>query len=233
MTSIASIPLDNLTQRCVEETEKFNRRAPNDPQFCFELLRRALAEGISEAFTRVYQVYERQALHWVYSHSRYEQTGESADFFARSALSNFYFALRGAKFERFAELPQVLAYLKLCVHTAIIQYLRDQRPSATTPLDDASEVAHTPDLGTRADAAELWAHIERLLPDARDRLLARCVFILDLKPRQIVAAYPARWRDEREVSVDLFRLRRKLRSDAELRRRVGLAPDEPAGERSV
>jgi hypothetical protein len=233
MTSIAHIPLDDLTQRCVEETEKFNRRQPNDPQFCFELLRRALAEGISEAFTHVYRVYERQALRWVYSHSRFEQTGESADFFARSALSNFYFALRGAKFERFAELPQVLAYLKLCVHTAIIQYLRDQQPSIIIPLDDVGEAAYTPDLATRADAAELWAHIERLVSDERDRLLARCIFILDLKPRQIVAAYPAHWRDEREVSVNLFRLRRKLRSDAELRQRVGLAPDEAADEHGV
>ncbi|HEY3229259.1 MAG TPA: sigma-70 family RNA polymerase sigma factor, partial [Roseiflexaceae bacterium] len=79
MTSLAGLSLDNLTQRCVDETEKFNRHQPNDPQFCFELLRRALAEGISEAFTRVYQVYERQVLRWVYSHSRFEQTGESAD----------------------------------------------------------------------------------------------------------------------------------------------------------
>jgi hypothetical protein len=233
MTSIAGIPLDDLTQRCVEETEKFSRRQPNDPQFCFELLRRALAEGISEAFTHVYQVYERQVLRWVYSHSRFEQTGESADFFARSALSNFYFALRGAKFERFAELPQVLTYLKLCVHTAIIQYLRDQQPSIIIPLDDVGEAAYTPDLATRADAAELWAHIERLVSDERDRLLARCIFILDLKPRQIVAAYPAYWRDEREVSVNLFRLRRKLRSDAELRQRVGLAPGEAANEHGV
>jgi len=228
MTSFAGMSLDNLTQRCVEETEKFNRHQPNDPQFCFELLRRALAEGISEAFTHVYQVYERQVLRWVYSHSRFEQTGESADFFARSALSNFYFALRGPKFERFPSLPQVMSYLKSCVHTAIVQYLRDQPTFASTPLDDASETAHAPDLGGRVDTAELWAHICRLLPDPRDRLLARYVFIQDLKPRQIVGMYPTQWRDEREVSVDLYRIRRVLRSDAELRRRVGVAPDEPA-----
>src|SRR5262245_51124329 len=127
--SLAALSLDQLAQRCVEETDKFNRRQSNDPQYCFELLRRALAEGAAEAFTSAYQIYERQVLKWVYGHSGFAETGESADFFARSALSTFYFALRGPKFARFPALQHVLAYLKLCVHTAIAQYLRDQGPA--------------------------------------------------------------------------------------------------------
>jgi hypothetical protein len=221
----ASLPVDVLAQRCAEETDKFNRRQSNDAQYCFELLRRALAEGSSEAFTRVYQVYERQVLNWVYSHSRFVQTGESADFFAGAALRTFYFALRGPKFDKFPSLPQVLAYLKLCVHTAIAQYIRDQQPAPTAALDEIGEIAHTPDLSLRTDAAELWDHICTLLPDERDRLLARLVFIQDLKPRQIVAAHPGQWRDERDVSVALYRLRRTLRGDAELSRRAGLGSD--------
>ena len=225
--------LDDLARHCAEETEKFSRHQANDPQFCFELLRRALADGAPEAFTRVYRNYERQVLSWVYSHSGFAQTGESADFFARSALSTFYFALRGPKFAQFTSLAKVLTYLKLCVHTAIMQYLRDQRPSATTRLDEAGDLAHTPDLDNRADAAELWAHICRLLPDQRDRLLARYVFLQDLKPRQIVSAHPTQWGGEREVSVALYRIRRLLRNDAELRRLAGLPPDASANERNA
>lgn len=217
----ASLSVDDLAQRCAEETDKFNRRQTNDAQFCFELLRRALADGSSEAFTHVYQVYERQVLAWVYSHSRFAQTGESADFFAGSALRTFYFALRGTKFEQFPSLPKVLSYLKLCVHTAIAQYIRDQQPVATTPLDDVTEIAHTPDLGMRADIGELWVYICRLLPEPRDRLLARCVFIQDLKPRQIVQEYGGLWGSEREVSVAIYRIRRVLRNDAGLQARVG------------
>lgn len=225
----ARMSVDALAQRCAEETDKFTRRQSNDSQFCFELLRRALAEGSAEAFTHVYQVYERQVLNWVYSHSRFEQTGESADYFAGAALRQFYFALRGPKFDKFPSLPQVLAYLKLCVHTAIAQYVRDQQPAPTMPLDDVGEVAHTPDLGTRTDAAELWAYICRLLPDERDRALARCVFIQDLKPRQIITTYPAQWRDEREISVALYRIRRTLRNDEELSRRAGLPRNVEVG----
>jgi hypothetical protein len=232
MSLAAALSVDQLAQRCVEETAKFNRRQSNDPQFCFELLRRALAEGVAEAFTHAYLIYERQALKWVFSHGGFVETGESADYFARSALSAFYFALRGPKFARFPALRQVLAYLKLCVHTAIAQYLRDQGP-AEAPLETTDEVAETPDLGRRADAAELWAYIRGQLPDERDRLLARCVFVQDLPPRQIVELYPAHWSDEREVSVALYRIRRLLRGDAELRRRMGLPPDEPSRERGA
>jgi hypothetical protein len=229
----AGFSIDDLARRCAEETEKFNRRQLHDTQFCFELLRRALADGVPEAFVHVYQIYERQVLNWVYAHNRFDQTGESAEFFAASALSAFYFALRGAKFDRFPALPQVLLYLKLCVHTAIAQYIRDQQPSAATPLDDASAIAHTPDLGTQAAAAELWVHICRLLPDERDRMLARCAFLQDLKPRQIVEAYPAQWSNEREVSVALYRIRRILRNDSELRRRAGIDPQGESIERSI
>ena len=216
-----SFSLDDLTQHCTSETEKFNRREPSDARFCFELLRRALADGLPDAFTRVYQIYERQVLVWVHSHSGFARSGESADYFVSTAWSTFYFALRGPKFDSFPSLPQALAYLKLCVHTAIAQYLRDQQPVPTMPLDDAPNAAHLPDLGTRIAAAELWQQIEQLLANPRDRLLARCVFVEDLKPRQIVKAYPARWKDEREVSVELYRIRRLLRNDPELRRLGG------------
>lgn len=231
--SATELSIDTLAQRCAEETDKFNRRQPNDAQFCFELLRRALAEGSVEAFNRVYAIYERQVTNWVYSHSRFSQTGETPDFFASAALRTFYFALRGDKFERFPSLPQVLSYLKVCVHTAIAQYLRDQQPVPTTALDEVGDLAHTPDLGMRADAADLWTHISRLLPDERDRLLARCVFLQDLKPRQIMAAFPSQWSSEREISVALYRIRRALRNDTELQRRAGLVSPDDQGTTSL
>lgn len=223
--SVDGLSVDELAQRCAEETEKFSRREANDSQFCFELLRLALADGLDDAFTRVYVVYERQVLNWVHKHQRFEQTGESAEFFAGMALRSFYFALRGPKFERFPTLQQVLAYLKMCVNTSIMQYIRDQQPGATMPLDDLTEAAHTPDLGMRADAAALWQLVAGVLPDERDRLLARCVFLLDLKPRQIIAAYPGLWGNERDVSVALYRIRRALRADPTLRREAGVGDD--------
>jgi hypothetical protein len=223
MTAAANMALDALAQRCADETQKFRRNEPNDAQFCMELLRRALVDEIPEAFTRVYRIYEQQVLAWVYAHARFRETDESAEYFAGWALRSFYFGVRGAKFAAFPALPHLLAYLKSCVHTSIAQYVRDQLPPPAAPLDAVAEPRAESDLAERLDAAELWNHIGALLPDERDRLLAHCVFTLGMKPRHIHTAYPQRWRDEREISVALYRIRSLLRADPELRRRMGLA----------
>jgi hypothetical protein len=219
MTSAMSI--DELAQRCAAETEQYARRAPSDSQFCFELLRRALAESVPEAFTRAYQIYERRVLGWVHGHGSFAQTGEDAGYFASAAWGAFYLSLRGPRFAGFASLDRVLQYLKVCVHSAIVQYIRDQHPAAE-PLEGAPDPAHTPDLAARVEAAEAWRRVEQLFPDDPDRLLARCVLVEDLKPRQILAAHPGRWHDEREISVEIYRIRRALRKDPALRRLLGL-----------
>lgn len=224
MSLTLGLSVADLAQRCAEETEKFARRVANDTQFCFELLRRALAEQSDDAFTYVFQVYERSVTNWVYHHSRFALTGESAEFFTGAAFRAFHSALQGSKFERFPSLAAILSYLKMCVHTAIAQYLRDEARAVTTPLDDEGELPVTPDLGERTDASELWEQICRLLPDERDRLLARCAFAQGLKPREICVAFRSHWSNEREVSVALYRIRRILRGDPELAEAAGLAP---------
>lgn len=219
-----------LAQRCGEETAKFTRRVDNDPQFCFELLRRALAEQSDEAFTQVYRVYEPLVTGWVYRHSRFALTGESPDYFVSGAFRAFYLALRGERFARVPTLAAALGYLKTCVHTEIIQHLRGRKAELTVSAEEVPEGAAEPDLGARVQAEELWAHLCRLLPDERDRLLARCAFALGLKPRQICVAYPAHWPSERAVSVALYRLRRILRADPELATLAGLlTPDKTTG----
>jgi hypothetical protein len=218
----ANLPLEQLAEACTENTRRYARRELSDTQFCFELLRRALADSVPEAFTWVYRIYERQVLKWVQQHPSLAQSGESAEFFANAAISRFYFALRGPKFDHFGTLAQVLAYLKACTYTAVAQYVRDYEKAAWIPLEAAAEASLVVDLGESLQANEVWACICQKLPDERDRGLARSAFLLDLKPKAIVAANPRDWRDEREVTVALYRVRQILRGDPELRERLGL-----------
>ncbi len=219
--SLAGLPVDVVAQRCAEETEKFAIHRVSDPQFCFELLRRALADGLADAVTHMYHIYEPQVRSWVHRHPGFASAHESPDHFVSAALSTFYFALRGPKFDRFGSLGQVLTYLKMCVHTAILQHLRDQQGRATVPLDAAETLTTVPALELDPSTSEVWTHICHLLPDQREQLLARCAFFDDLKPRQISALYPAVCKTERDVSVALYRVRRRLRDDADLRRWLG------------
>jgi hypothetical protein len=216
MMSLATLTIDDLAQQCADNTEKFFRRIVYEADYCFELLRRALADMQADAFTRVYQIYFPQVQRWIYRHPRFPETNEPADYFANIALSSFYFALRGEKFSRFAQLSDVLAYLKACVHTAISQYLRRTEALIINELTD-SDVNVDPPLDSNLDAARIWARICELLPDASDRLLADCAFRQDLKPAEIARVYAQLWPQPRDVSVALQRIRRNLRSDETLR----------------
>jgi hypothetical protein len=216
MNVTTGIPTAELARRGADEVAKFARRADNDPQACFELFRRALVEQSDEAFTHVYRIFEPLVTGWVYRQSRFALTGESAEYFTSAAFRSFYFALRGERLSRCPTLAALLGYLKVCVYSAIAQYLREESRHGTVPLEDATELVEVPALDGHLEADEIWTHICRLLPDERDQLLARCAFAQHLTPRLIRATYGAYWRDERAVSVDLYRIRRRLRADPEL-----------------
>jgi hypothetical protein len=208
--------VQELAERCTDESRKFSRSQLNDPRFCFELLQRALLDKLPDALTEVYRVYQPQVMRWVYAHASFQQTDEEAEFFATGALRNFYFAVSGPKFEQFSSLPQLLSYMKLCVHTAIVQYLRDHQRLIQVPLNEIHEPGYLPDLGASLEAGDIWTHICDLLPDESDQLLANSVFAKGLKPKQILLSDPLRWSSEREISVALQRIRRILRKDAKL-----------------
>jgi hypothetical protein len=222
---MADLPLESLAQRCAEENQKYRHQQSHEPRFCFELLRRALIESTSDALTWVFRIFEGQLRAWVHRHSYFASTDENDEYFVNAAFSNFYFALRGTQFERFSSLPQALAYLKSCVHTAIMQYHRDHIMPEGLLLDGQEvRLSYNPDPMPHLGADELWTHICRLLPDGKDRLLADYTFIQGLKPAQIVKLVSGQWATEREVSVALQRIRRLLRKDGELRQRAGLDP---------
>lgn len=226
---LASSPLEDIARRCAEETEKYSRQIDHDTAFCFELLRRALAERVPEAFTYVYQIYERQVTGWVYQHRGFRHTGEVPEYFTGAAFQSFYAAVQGAKFDRFPTLAALLTYLKTCVHTAVARHLREGARNVAEPLDAIDPPSGAPEPGAGVEARELWEHICDLLPETHDQLLARCSFVLGLKPRHICAAYRAYWNSERDVTVALYRIRRTLRADPLLAALGGQSREDVAG----
>jgi hypothetical protein len=218
MASVESLSVAVLAQHCQEQTARFSRREPTDDSYCFELLRRALGQGLDDAFSQVFGIFQALVLAWVQHDTRFARTGESPEYFVNHALSNFYFALRGPKFERFPTLQNALAYLKMTTHSVVTQYLRDLAQPPSMRDDAAAEVGQPdPALEQRLGALSLWERICALLPDPRSQHLAHCVFVQEMRPREIVRAFPGQWRSERDVTVALYRIRVLLRADPVLR----------------
>jgi hypothetical protein len=201
---------EDLARLCAEETSKYFRKVANDTRYCMELLRRALVDFQEEALNAVRLIYEPQLHQWIYRHPQFEKTREDVDFFSSGAFSKFYFALRGPKFLDFPSLAHVLQYMKSCVHTAIASYVRDQ--SLDDLLPESFDIAQSSPLNEEVEADRLWQTISSLLPDEVSRLLARCVFVWDMKPREIVAHFPELALDEHQISTRIYRIRQMLRS---------------------
>lgn len=218
---IHDIDTDQIALRCQNENRQFARMGTSDPRYCFELFRRALAVQQNDALAHVRSVYHFQLLSWAHHHPYSAQLDEELEYFCEIAFENFYFNLSGDRFAGFTNLPAVLGYLRACIFTAISQYLRSQRTHPTLPLDDLVETLDVPDSSESVGAEALWQHICTLLPQPADQQLAYCRFVLAMKPQEIIQHYPGEWESEREVSVDLQRIRRTLRRDTTLRTWLG------------
>ncbi len=215
------LDLEQLAAYCAEQTQKFLKRLANETRYCFELIRRGYVEQSNDALHHVYRIYMPLLVSRAHRHKWFERSCQDAEYFARVALANFYRRCRGSQFaEMFADLPSVMGYLYACLHSAIVQDIRDNRMAASLPEDipaPGGDKAGKGDL----NGSELWAAICRALADPDDERLAYLRLVLDVRPAEIVRLEPHKWKTEREVSVALQRIRRRLRKDPGLRNLAG------------
>lgn len=61
---------------------------------------------------------------WVSGHPCFAATGEDMDYFAIQALEKMWLALTPEKVVALGSASALLTYLKMCVHSVIVDYLR-------------------------------------------------------------------------------------------------------------
>lgn len=223
MYDLSGIELESIARRCAEETRKFLRHLEQDTRYCFELWRRALSEQIDDALHHVYLIYIPLLSGRARRHKQFAMSCGDSDYFARIALANFYRACYGPRFvDKFSELQPAMKYLNACLHSAIVQDVRDNPPMPPMPEDDTGPIAPPDPYGSDLRSSELWGHIREVLDDAQEEALSYKRFVLQMTPAEIMRAEPGRWPSTRDISVALQRIRRKLRKDDTLRKMFGL-----------
>lgn len=215
--------LKAIVEKCLAEVHLFKTEQKGQSPNCMQLFHIGVRDENPEAFAEIYKHFHSQIERWIYAHNGFYQTGESVDHFVSVTFTKFYHALQGEKFNRMRDFASVMTYLKLCVHSVIADYLR-KLPPLSVNIDDVPIADPTPH--SDLSFSLIWDRIIVLLPDAPDEMLARKVFVEGYKPGEIADAYPEDFVDARAVSVALQRIRRKLRSDHELRDLLGLDDSE-------
>lgn len=222
---VRELSVINLAHQCQEETARYLRRESGEGVCCFELFRRAVADRDDQAWERVVIQYRRMVLAWVRRHPTRALVNESDDDWVHDAFARFWKAVPPDRFAMFPNLAAILRYLKLCVHSSLMDEARASEAQRAAPIDDAVEMPGPLDVEgaalSESTALRFWQSIQAELQDEVERLVVYLSFALDLKPGEIQARYP-----EHYASVaDVYRVKRnvleRLRRSDEIRAFLG------------
>lgn len=216
------LPLRELAARCREETLRFLRGEPRDDAYCFEVFERAVALRDDDAWEAIMTQYRGIVLAYVGQHAAPAILREPDDYWVNRAFQRFWTAVGPERFGQFADLAGLLKYLKLCVHSEVMDEMRARKTASVTSLDELSETAPAPNNAERSALGklageQLWETILRELQDEGEQVVAYLSFSRDLKPAEIFQRHPRLY----ESVADVYRVKRnvieRLRRSAEVR----------------
>ncbi len=177
----------------------------------FELFRRAICERDDEAWSTVVAQYRRLVLASIYRHPGSRQLVQDDLYWVNRTFQRFWSAVRPERFEHFNGLAAILAYLKMCAVSVVLDDLQAKRRADLTSLDDVrgesvAQTDHANAVVSRLHAADVWAAVLEALTSDAERIVARQSFVGGLSPREIFARHP-----EQFATVDdVYRVKRNL-----------------------
>jgi hypothetical protein len=221
--TLRELSFAELAHRCREETLRFLRAEPRDDSYCFELFERAIVNREDEAWASIVAQYRGIVLSYVAQHSIAATLREPDDYWVNRAFQRFWSAVGPSRFAQFPDLAALLKYLKLCVHSVLMDEVRARRAGVLTSLEELAEsAAPAPDSAERSvvgklAGAQLWEAVAKELHDEAERVVAYLSFASDLKPGEIFGRHPRLYADV----DDVYRIKRnvveRLRRSPEVR----------------
>jgi hypothetical protein len=222
------LELRALIRACEEENRFRAAGPPYRDDYSRELFRRAICERDPEAWEALFSLYRGLVGSWCRKHPAADSV-QARDDCVNLVFERFWVAVGPDRFEEFPSTASLLKYLKMCVHTVLIDEVRARRAAqqalAAWPAEEGRMTA--PDVGAlaavRLTEGELWQTIAREVADGVERLLLYLSAALDLSPRQIHARYPKLF----PTVQDVYRTKRnvldRLRRSHSLRQQLAIA----------
>ena len=184
----------------------------------YELFRRAIVERDADAWAAIARRYRQLLISWVVRCPGAEHLGERYEDLADEALERAWRALSPMHFVTFPNLAALLAYLRRCVATTVIDATRAHIANRCISLYDYSGgyVLPEQDVIEQLGRVELWQLIMRLTTSEAERVAIRERFVYNLPPRIILDRHPMLFPDITAIYSAIRNLRDRLRRDREL-----------------
>jgi hypothetical protein len=210
--NLDALSVADLAHRCREETLRFLRGEDREDAYCFELFGRAIAQRETDAWEAIMAQYRGIVLAYVGQHSAAALVREPDDFWVNRAFQRFWMAVGVAdRFAQFRDLPGLLKYLKMCVHSVLLDEVRARRASTVSSLEELPDTHAGPSNAEETvvgDLAgqQLWRTITHELQSEAERMVAFLSFGRDLKPSEIFNRHPTLY----ESVADVYRVKRNV-----------------------
>jgi DNA-directed RNA polymerase specialized sigma24 family protein len=214
--------ITDLVDRCAQETDRYFRGDNYDSQFCFEIFRRAILERDQLAWEAVYKQYQILVGKWVQQHQGFAASGEEIPYFVNSAFEKIWVALTPDKFRQFTQLASLLSYLKMCVHSVIVDHNRLlERASLCVYVEEAAfekkvQAGIMEDrVLSQIDRRRFWDAINARLNDDKERRVVYGSFVLALKPRELYDHFCEHFDSVDEIYLIKQNILSRMRHDPE------------------
>lgn len=226
--NLQSMPLDDLAQRCAQETIHYFKARIHDTSYCFELFRRAVTERSELAWNAIIVQYKPLVARWVNrqadKHPDFPLAREEEQDFVDEAFIRFWHHFTADKLHKSKGLDGVLQYLKLCVNSAVVDILRkmqhvqfEQKSEDEEEDDPPNQGESEPALEETLQNDELWKAIKARLKDEKEHTVVHASFFLCLSPREILAEFPGVFRSIEEIYQCKANVLARLGRDPDLR----------------
>jgi hypothetical protein len=153
----------------------------------YGLFRRAIEERDADAWAEIVARYRPLLIAWAARCGAALRTGEPCDDLADQALARAWMALSSGHFTRFSGVGALIAYLRTCVMTTVIDIERGQMLRERTRYRLEVGSAATPEqvVMGELDRAELWRLVSGLVETEQERIFLVERFVYGFQPHVI------------------------------------------------
>lgn len=158
----------------------------------YDMFRRAIVGRDSQAWAVIYTRYRGLLLAWARRFSVRMSVDERADDVADQAFARAWSALTPERFGQFPTLASLLAYLRSCVSSTVIDIARAQmaHERRIRPVIENSGASAEQLVIGELERGELWQLVNAVARSAAERTLLVESFVHDQPPRTIQARHP-------------------------------------------
>jgi DNA-directed RNA polymerase specialized sigma24 family protein len=186
----------------------------------YELFRRAIVERDEQAWAEGATRYRALLISWAGRCSASAMIGERCDDIADVAFARAWAALSPERFAQFPNLGALMAYLRACVTSAVIDSARSETnfERVAQALDSGAVATPEQIVIDQLERGEVWRIARAIAQTEQERVVLVESYAYDLPPRAILARHPRLFADAAEIYTTKRNLLDRLKRSADMQR---------------